>query len=280
MIDPDGIQIQEHNLPSNIMITKVPDFESEIYNLEDEKDYKSFIKDVEREVRRSFEYRQMIKFLRDIGMDKCAFLKDVSNGETFDIKIEIHHYPFSLHDIVEIVLRKRNYYKESLDTEMVAKEVMELHYKTMVGLIPLSETVHELVHASRLFIPVDRVFGRYNLFVDYYKPFCDPEQLDTLERIEKYTKEHTHLWNTTIIDMNKVNYDIKDSEYLLPDISEVSNKLIDRMETIKKNNFILPSINEIKGIEEEVKEVPKAITFQIEKTNKPIPAIIFERMEW
>ena len=275
MIDPDGIQIQESNLPSNISILKVPEFETEIYNLEEEKDYKNYIKDVEREVRRSFEYRQMVKFLRDIGMDKCAFLKDVSNGETFDIKIEIHHYPFSLHDIVEIVMRKRNYYKESLDVEMVAKEVMELHYKTMIGLIPLSETVHELVHASRLFIPVDRVFGRYNLFVDYYKPFCDPEQLDTLERIEKYTKEHSHLLNTTIIDMNKVNYDVKDTSYQLPDVSGEIGKLVDRMETIKNNNYILPTVDEVQKLEGPT--IPeKPITFHVQNIHVILPAIIFE----
>lgn len=248
MIDPDGIQIQETNLSNNISIQKVPDFEYEIYNLEDDKDYKAYIKDVEKEVRRSFEYRQMIKFLREIGMDKCAFLKDVSNSETFDIKIEIHHYPFSLHDIAEIVTRKRHYYNESLDTEMTAKEVMELHYKTLIGLIPLSETVHQLVHASRLFIPVDRVFGRYNLFVDYYKPFCDPEQLDTLERIEKYTKEQSYLLNTTILDMNKVSYNIKDSEYILPNMDTITNRLEDRMEEIKSNNYILPDVDEVKKL--------------------------------
>ena len=42
---------------------------------------------------------------------------------TYDIKIEIHHYPFSLRDIVEIVLRKRMYYKESIEVQMTAKEV-------------------------------------------------------------------------------------------------------------------------------------------------------------
>ena len=79
----------------------------------------------------------------------------------FDIKIEIHHYPFSLRDIVEIVIRKREYYKESLSVQMTAKEVMMLHYKLIIGLIPLSQTVHELAHSSRLFVPSDKVLGRY-----------------------------------------------------------------------------------------------------------------------
>ena len=172
MIDPDGIQIQRNSLSDTIDINQVPEFENEIYNLEDETDYKHYIKDVEQQIRRSFEYRAFIKYLREnFGMNKCAYLKGVSNEETFDIKIEIHHYPFSLHDITDIVVKKRQFYKESLEVQMVAKEVMELHYKALIGLIPLSETAHQLAHSSRLFIPVDRVFGRYDLFVNFYKPF-------------------------------------------------------------------------------------------------------------
>ena len=113
-----------------------------------------------------------------MDMDKCAFLYGVSNHEGFDIKIEIHHYPFSLEDIVEIVVRKRQFYQEDMSAFMVAKEVMSLHYKLMIGLIPLSETVHELNHNHRIFIPIDKLMGRYRLFVEAYKQFITPEQLE------------------------------------------------------------------------------------------------------
>jgi hypothetical protein len=262
MIDPDGIQIQRVSLPDTFDINQVPEFENEIYNLEDETDYKHYIKDVEGQIRRSFEYKQFIKYLRDnFGMNKCAFLKGVTNEETFDIKIEIHHYPFSLHDIVEIVLKKRRYYNESLDVQMVAKEAMILHYKIMIGLIPLSETVHELAHSSRLFIPSDTVFGRYNLFVDYYKPFIEPEMLDALERIEKYTREHSELLDTTIIDENTVRYNIKDNEYRLPNMDTVANTMLTQIEYIKNNNYLLPSPSEIAEIDQKIKTPVKAISF-------------------
>ena len=116
MIDPDNIQVQESNLPELIKITQIPVFDFQIYNLEYDKEYEHYIKDIEIQIRRSFEYRQFIKYLREnMNMNKCSFLKGVSNEESFDIKIEIHHYPFTLRDIVEIVYRKRNYYNESLD---------------------------------------------------------------------------------------------------------------------------------------------------------------------
>lgn len=246
MIDPDSLQIQRSNLPNTITIKQVSPFETEVYNLSDEKDYNHYIKDIEKEVRRSFEYKAFIKYLREnMDMGRCSFLKGVSNAESFDIKIEIHHYPFTLRDITEIVYRKRYFYQESLDVQMVAKEVMELHYKLMIGLIPLSETVHELAHSGRLFIPIDSILGRYTLFIDYYKPFCEPEQLETIERIEKYTLENTDVRDTTILEQNKVTYDIKDTRFQLPDSNQINQSMISQINLIKNNNYLLPRVREI-----------------------------------
>lgn len=255
MIDPDGIQTQSINLPSIIEIKEVPAFETECYCLEDDKEYEKFVKDIESQIRRSFEYRRFIAFLRDyMQMNQCAFLKGVSNQETFDIKIEIHHYPFSLRDIVEIVIRKRSYYKESLSVQMVAKECMQLHYKLVIGLIPLSQTVHELAHNSRIFIPVDRVLGRYNLFIEYYEPFCDPDQLETIKRIEKYSMEkQSNILDTNIIEQNKVTYNIEDNKYILPPPEQIGNAMIEQINIIKDNNFLLPTVNDRMMLEKKTK---------------------------
>jgi hypothetical protein len=256
MLDPDGIQVQKTNLPDLIKINNVPEFDTLCYNLEDEKDYKRFITDIEREVRKSFEYRQFIKYIRDnMDMNKCSFLKGVSNDETFDIKIEIHHYPFTLHDISEIVLRKRQYYGESTQLQMVAKEVMQLHYKLIIGLIPLSQTVHKLAHNGRIFIPVDKVLGRYNIFVKYYEPFCDPEQLETLKRIEDYTIHNSDILDTTIIEQNKISYNVNDQRFALPKFNQINESMINRIESIKNNNYLLP-------VAEDKKEVICPIYFE------------------
>jgi hypothetical protein len=245
MIDPDDILVTEEKLPDKINLINIPEFEYIVYDTNDEKEYEKYIKDVESQVRRSFEYRQFIKYLREtIGMNKCAFLQNVSNEETFDIKIELHHYPFSLRDIADIIFRKRSYYKESLDIQMVAKEVMECHYKLIIGLISLSETVHELAHSHRLFIPVDHVIGRYKLFVELYKPFIEPEMLETLDRIEKYTLEQSQIGSTNIIDQNQVSYDIKDKRFALPNMNPITDQMTNRLETIKNNNYLLPVATE------------------------------------
>ena len=44
------------------------------------------------------------------------------------------------------------------------------------------------------------MWGRYDLFVSLYKPFCETQQLETLSRIEKYTEEQQNpILNTNII---------------------------------------------------------------------------------
>lgn len=261
MIDPDGMQIQRHNLSNIINIKEVPEFETQCYNLEDDKDYEKYIKDIEKEVRKSFEYRAFIKYLREnMDMNKCSFLKGVSNEETFDIKIEIHHYPFTLRDISEIVYRKKCHYNESLELQMVAKEVMELHYKLIIGLIPLSETVHQLAHSGRIFIPIDKVLGRYNIFIQYYKPYCDPQQIEALERIEKYTFENSDILDTTIIEQNRVQYNISNERFMLPQFNQITDNMVNQIEAIKNNNYLLPTAQALK-CEDERKEVICPIEF-------------------
>ena len=263
MIDPDGIQTQKVNLPNliSILSNDIEPADFKIYDLEEDKEREKFIRDVETQVRRSFEYKEMIKYLREfLGMDKCAFLDEVSNKESYGVKIEIHHYPFSLRDIVEVVIRKRVYYNESMELQMVAKEVMELHYKLMVGLIPLSQTVHELAHSGRLFIPADKVLGRFDLFVSYYKPFCDEQLLEVLSRIEKYSQELDNpILNTNILEQNHVKYSIADPTFSLPSPENINQAMLEQMARIKENNYMLPSVKELNQIEQKVKPVFKPL---------------------
>ena len=108
----------------------------------------------------------------------------------------------------------------------------------------------QLIHNGKIFIPSDKVFGNYNKFVTMYEPFCEPEQLDALKRIEKYTEENrSPLLDTTILNQNYVTYNVKDERYQLPDTSQINNNMIEQMELIKKNNFILPTVNEVKLLE-------------------------------
>lgn len=251
MIDPDDIARSNTNLNTDLVFKNIPEFDYIIWDYDDDKELKKYFKAVEYEVRNSFEYREMIQYIKDnYDMSHCSFLKV---GKDNDIRIEVHHYPFTLYDIVIIVYRKRIYYQEKLDVQMIAKECTMLHYKLLVGLIPLSKTVHQLVHDSRLFIPVTNVLGRYNKFIELYKPFCE-EYLDIIAKLEEYSQSHSMLENN-ILDPNIITVTAEQNSYRLPDMSNININMNNRIEQIKNNNYKLPTLEEINnGIETDSKE--------------------------
>lgn len=250
MVDPDSILITSENKNTTLTFGDIPEFDFIVYDLEDDKEREKYFKNIEREVRGSYEYRAMIKYLKDnMNMDQCAFIQ-VSSTDSYHIKIEIHHYPFSLYDIVKIVYKKRCYYNEPLNVELVAKECTMLHYQLLVGLIPLSATAHQLFHAGKLFIPVNHVLGRYQMFVDFYKQYCEdePELFDALDRIEKYSIEQmSDLYQTSnLFNQNEIRIQNNSTEYQLPDFNNMNQIINTRISDIKNNGYRLPTLTEEK----------------------------------
>lgn len=136
------------------------------YNVMSDRDKIKLIKDIERIVRSSLEYKQYIQFLKkEIDMTCCTFFSNVVKENGSKVKLEIHHEPFTLFDITAIVCER--FIQEGLDLNpiMISEEVMLLHYRNHVGLIPLSVTCHELVHDGRLLIPLQNVYGDYLSFL-------------------------------------------------------------------------------------------------------------------
>jgi hypothetical protein len=52
---------------------------------------------------------------------------------------------------------------------------MQEHYANNVGLVPLSSSIHELVHNGGLFIHKDLVVGNHQQFYEDYKPYMPKE---------------------------------------------------------------------------------------------------------
>jgi hypothetical protein len=154
----------------------------------------------------------------------------MGNQDMFKIKIHIHHDPFTLYEIVKIVFNKRKTNNENLDEQLTATEVMLLHYNLLVGLIPLSETVHELVHNQYLFIPTTDVFGFYRDFIDMYDQYIDTELKEKIDRLEQasacYQGEDRFILDTHLI------YTDVTGNYVLPKYEDVKVFLEDRIEQI------------------------------------------------
>ena len=79
----------------------------------------------------------------------------------------------------------------------IADEAMELHYRNMVGLIPLSKSIHEIIHSTykkgtdKLYIPVNMVYGVFREFIKEYGEYIDDAVYERYKfKIDK-TKELT-----------------------------------------------------------------------------------------
>jgi hypothetical protein len=74
----------------------------------------------------------------------------------------------------------------------IADEVMNLHYQNMVGLVPLSKSLHQIIHNSdEIIIPLNLVFGDYTGFLREYSDYLDEHILDKIERKINETKHFT-----------------------------------------------------------------------------------------
>lgn len=244
MRDPNNlidIDSEINNQPQILKLNGSIEFDYDDYNLDDPKAFRKYIANIEKIVRTSYEYKQFVSFLREyMDMNHCSFLENITNVESFRIKIHLHHEPITLFDIVLAIYNKRLDNRESLSEDMVAKEVMYQHYMLRVGIIPLSETVHELVHNQYIFVPTTAVFGKYWEFVDLYRKYIDPCILETLEKIEEATKTFTMDKANELLSTNLIYLDTSDvyKQTDLEDVKKLLQKRIDDMNTNHQINVL------------------------------------------
>lgn len=164
-------------------------------NIETGKDRQKFIEQIKKIVRGSKEYRDYIQFLKDhMDLNKCAFFQNINGEKTSrgKVSIELHHEPFTLQDYVDVVIEKYLDNGTELNSLLIADEVIGLHYENKVGLVPLSKTMHEVVHSSdKILIPLNMVYGEYSKFLDEYDSYIPEELYDKLQRKLDMTKNLT-----------------------------------------------------------------------------------------
>lgn len=191
-----------------------PEFCDYTVQFRSDKDRVKFVKRIEKIVRSSLEYKDYIAFLKEnVDMTACRFFNNVDGLDNRRIKIEIHHEPLTLYDIVNVVLEKWIVEGIPLNDLFIADEVMRLHYENKVGLIPLSKTVHQLVHdSSDIIIPLPMVYGNYRAFLDEYGEFIESGLPEIIEKLERKIALTNSIKN---VDVNEA-YTVlqKDFEYI------------------------------------------------------------------
>lgn len=177
---------------SNIEVIDIdePEEMSYQYGYKTGTEKRKLINRIKKICRTSMEYKDYIAFLRDnVGMDACAFFNNISKETNKKIRIEVHHAPLCLEDIVKTVLNKYEGEGIPINDLMIAEEVMKNHYQNLVGLIPLSKTLHEVVHNSdKLIIPAYMIYGDYKKFIEEYGEYAD-DCIEKIEQMIEVTKE-------------------------------------------------------------------------------------------
>jgi len=186
----------------NMTIEEKPERPKYIFNTN--KDRVKFIKTCEIIIRGSMEYKEYISFLKNhMDMNKCVVLSGlkIENGRKYTI--EIHHAPFNLFEIVDTVISKREAMHEKINPYYIAEEVMKLHFDEKIGLIPLSVTMHKVVHDDKIFIPLQYFYQKYNIFYDEYE-----------EYISEVTKNKIQVMIDMSMKCDKIQSDILDPEFV------------------------------------------------------------------
>lgn len=240
MLNPEMINKVNDIYPDNSMtildISSLPYFDRAPYDLLDDKSFKKYMAELERTIRNSFEYRSLISYLKNTeGMNTCSFLENVTSENNNKIRIEIHHSPLCLYDLCLAVYKKRCKNSEPIDIASVAEEVMYLHYIGWVGLIPLSETVHTMVHNNYLFIPTDKIRGYYKEFINRYYDFIDPDVLDAVDAAERATEEYNNS-QMELFNNHKIYINVNGS-YALQRKDDIGNMIKNRIDDIKSNKI-------------------------------------------
>lgn len=147
----------------------------------DDKLINKFIKSTEAIIRQSREYTNYLAMLK-ANYNILNFDNIQSHIGESDASIEIHHYPFTLYDIVDIVMTHHVNKRENFTSFSLAKEIMELHSAHKIGFVPLTITNHQLAHDNGLFISFKQVFGDWE---DFYKMYEDGISEELKEKIKK-----------------------------------------------------------------------------------------------
>lgn len=221
-------------LKDKIILEHIPEYDIEDYDLNKPKELMRFLFSIERLCRNSRSYKKLIGFLKEyLDMNQCSFYKNSNNIDTNGLKIHIHHSPLTLFDIVSTIYNKRKACGQSITPNMIAKETMFNHYKLLVGLIPLSETVHEIVHNGGLFIPTSVTYGYYQNFVKQYEPYMDKELLRILSNAEELSEKYDYAKQTKILTVKMVYID-PSGEYEFPSYKDLSNLLLTKIDQSEK----------------------------------------------
>lgn len=162
---------------------------------------------IEGVIRHSYEYGSYIKYLKDeLEITKDTLLNiDVSNTP---VSLEFHHYPFNLYTIVDALLKYLLSTNDGCTIYKLAETVMKEHYLGNIGLVPVVTTMHQLSHSGSIKIPLSKVYGNYNNFINKYYDCISPDAIKAYDEIKTYNEDAINSTNKEKLKKSVVHYNI------------------------------------------------------------------------
>jgi hypothetical protein len=186
------LNIESYITKDNIEIRNTEGYFSERFwftDYLDDKKLTKFIKKIEKAIRISDEYKEWVGDLHISGLNKCAVLGNIAIGEK--VSIELHHYPFTLYDIVYLCIMRHIKLGDKFNSFTIIDEILDDHANKNICVVPLCKTIHQLVHAGEIFIPLTSVYGNIDNFIEkYYDTLQDNEfMLDNYNKLVELTEK-------------------------------------------------------------------------------------------
>lgn len=254
---PKNIKKKNNDIVEKDQLIEINDITNPFRKIDisDDKLKIKWIKTVEKAVRSSIEYKNYLKYLKEtIDISHCTFFTKLDINDIKGVGLEFHHYPFTLFDIVSIVLEEKINMNEDIDFFEIANEVMELHFTNKVGLVPLSLTLHEMAHTGYLFIPLKAVYGNYQKFINDYRESISSDLMDRIIELGKLSDEMGYDYLPDNLDTKTLFIDSKDVFPELTNFIDTENDSI-QIETennVKQLEHRKPKIEDTKKLTEDL----------------------------
>lgn len=216
MLVPDIKEVHDNNEETVKVDFNVEKFDMSIHELsEDDEVTPKMIKYIEGLVRRSYEYKKYIGYLKnELDLTSCSFLESIDVSD-IAVSLEFHHHPFTLYDITEAVSKKMiddipDDESRTISPFDIADIVTEEHFRHNIGLVPLTKTIHELAHSRAINIPLDKTYGEHSNFKNKYEKYLSPEALHTYSNSRRFNDSlDITVMNADKIKKKIIKYDIK-----------------------------------------------------------------------
>lgn len=169
--EPDELELYSDQYPFRLPL-RVKTFESET-------DYIKFIRNCEKAIRGSVEYKQWRNYIIEVlGVQTCM----ITNERMDQCTVEVHHHVPSLFVLVKSITNKMIDEEKEFSTFDVALEGIKHHFQNKVGYVTLIKSIHEKFHNGFLGIPNTVIKGNFQSFLEEYASSIDDEDLDVINQ--------------------------------------------------------------------------------------------------